>query len=85
MAVLPAIDISCSSRVISRCEVAISRIEELSGLGAAYMVGISSGMWGEEIFDTMSWNRVAPGMEESDRERKYKGYQNAVGLIRTDT
>lgn len=65
-------------------EVAISRIEELSGLGAAFMAGMSLGLWGEEIFDTMKWNRVSPRMDDSDSKRKYEGYLSAVSLIRTD-
>lgn len=69
---------------IAGSEVAIAGIEELSGLGAAFMAGMALGMWGEEIFDTMKWNQISPEMDEDVRERKYEGYKNAVGLIRTD-
>lgn len=68
---------------IAGSEVALSTIEELSGTGAAFMAGMALGLWGEEIFDTISWNPVTPRMEEPVRERKFAGYKNAVGLIRT--
>lgn len=68
---------------IAGSEVAISTIEELSGTGAAFMAGMALGLWDEEIFDTISWNQVTPQMPEELRERKFEGYKNAVGLIRT--
>lgn len=69
---------------IAGSEVAISRIEELSGLGVAFMAGMSLGLWDENIFDTMKWDQVSPKMDENISERKYEGYKNAVNLIRTD-
>ncbi len=70
---------------IAGSEVAISTIEELSGTGAAFMAGMALGLWGEEIFDTISWKQVTPQMVAQEvREKKFAGYQNAVGLIRTD-
>lgn len=68
---------------IARSEVAISRIEELSGTGAAFMAGMALGLWGEEIFDTIKWDQVSPAMDEEASVRKYNGYKDAVGLIRT--
>lgn len=68
---------------IAGSEVAISTIEELSGTGAAFMAGMALGLWGEEIFDTINWNQVTPQMEENIRERKFAGYKDAVGLVRT--
>ena len=68
---------------IAGSEVAISTIEELSGTGAAFMAGMALGLWGEEIFDTINWNQVTPRMEENIRERKFAGYKDAVGLVRT--
>ncbi len=68
---------------VTGSEVAISTIEELSGTGAAFMAGMALGLWGEEIFDTISWKQVTPQMAQEVREKKFAGYQNAVGLIRT--
>lgn len=68
---------------IARSEVAISRIEELSGTGAAFMAGMALGLWGEEIFDTIKWDQVSPAMDEEASARKYNGYKDAVGIIRT--
>lgn len=70
---------------IAGSEVSISKIEELSGTGVAFMAGMELGLWQEEIFDTISWHKVLPEMEEGVRERKYEGYQNAVATIRTQT
>ena len=69
---------------ITGSEVSISRIEELSGTGAAFMAGMALGVWQEEIFDTISWSKVLPQMTEEVRERKYGGYKNAVGMVRTN-
>ena len=68
---------------ITGSEVSISRIEELSGTGAAFMAGMALGVWQEEIFDTISWSEVLPQMTEEVRERKYGGYKNAVAMVRT--
>lgn len=68
---------------ITGSEVSISKIEELSGTGAAFMAGMALGVWQEEIFDTISWNKVLPQMREEVRERKYDGYKKAVGMVRT--
>ncbi len=68
---------------IAGSDVAISRIEELSGTGAAFMAGMALGLWGEEIFDTIKWDQVSPKMDEGVSAGKYEGYQNAVRLIRT--
>ena len=70
---------------VTGSEVAISTIEELSGTGAAFMAGMALGLWGEEIFDTISWKQVTPQMAQEVREKKFAGYRNAVGLIRTGT
>ena len=48
------------------------------------MAGMALGVWQEEIFDTISWNKVLPQMAEDVRERKYGGYKDAVGMVRTN-
>ena len=69
---------------IAGSEVSISKIEELSGTGAAFMAGMELGVWQEEIFDTISWNKVLPKMGSEEREKKYDGYKNAVSTVRTN-
>lgn len=64
--------------------VAVSRIEELSGTGVAFMAGMALGLWGEEIFDTIKWDQVSPAMNENVSARKYNGYKDAVRLIRSE-
>lgn len=63
---------------IAGCQVQVPNMEELSGIGAAYMAGLATGCWGEEIFSKM--NRVAhmPNMEKSLVKKKYLGWKNAV-------
>lgn len=68
---------------IAGCEVSVSETEELSGTGAAFMAGMKLGLWDEEIFDTIKWNRVLPRMAEDTRRQKYDGYQKAVAMIKT--
>lgn len=63
--------------------VAVSEMEELSGIGVAFMAGMALGLWGEEIFGTLNWSFILPKMDQDTRERKYEGYKNAVSLIRT--
>ncbi|MDE5698346.1 MAG: hypothetical protein K2I96_13205 [Lachnospiraceae bacterium] len=47
------------------------------------MAGMKLGLWDEEIFDTIKWNHVLPGMAEDTRRQKYDGYQKAVVMIKT--
>ena len=68
---------------IAGSDVAISRIEELSGTGAAFMAGMALGLWGEDIFDTIKWDQVSPTMDEEVSARKYNGYKDAVAAVRS--
>ncbi|MDE6203849.1 MAG: glycerol kinase, partial [Lachnospiraceae bacterium] len=68
---------------IADCDVCISKVEELSGTGAAFMAGMELGLWQGEIFDTIKWDKVFPEMEADVRRQKYDGYTNAVDRIKT--
>lgn len=67
---------------IAGCEVAISQMEELSGIGAAFMAGMKLGLWKEDVYDTIKWNKVSPEMETDVRKHKYDGYKKAVDMVR---
>ena len=65
---------------IAGVAVDVPDIEELSGTGAAYLAGISAGIYDrEEIFGRICRKRFEPQMSGAERERKYSGWQNAVG------
>ena len=68
---------------IADCDVCISKVEELSGTGAAFMAGMELGLWQGEIFDTIKWDKMFPEMEADVRRQKYDGYTNAVDRIKT--
>lgn len=52
--------------------------EELSGIGAAYMAGLTLGIWDEEIYNTLERNNYSPNMEKGFRQKKIDGWNNAV-------
>lgn len=60
--------------------VFVPEIQELSGMGAAYMAGISAGVYEEErIFEQLSRREYHPQMDAVQRENRYRGWQQAVG------
>lgn len=66
---------------IAGCRVSVSDIEELSGMGAAFMAGMKLGIWGEEVFERLKWKNVLPEMEAETRRLKMDGYQKAVRCL----
>lgn len=64
--------------------VRIPEAEELSGIGAAYAAGISSGIYTDRIFGKMKRKEFHPYMENKEREKKYQGWKNAVKMVKTD-
>ncbi len=63
---------------IADCDVLVPNMAELSGIGAAYMAGLSCGIWGEEIFDKMKRERHTPKMSREEAKAKYDGWKKAV-------
>ncbi len=54
---------------------------ETTALGAAYLAGLYEGVYGEPEVFARSWRRecrFAPALENAVRERKYRGWQDAV-------
>ncbi|MCD8052674.1 MAG: glycerol kinase GlpK [Lachnospiraceae bacterium] len=60
----------------------VPRAEELSGLGAGYLAGISLGFYDRDIFERMERQSYEPSMEQSIRNEKYAGWKRAVALAR---
>lgn len=54
---------------------------ETTALGAAYLAGLGSGIWGSRDEIASLWQRdvrFEPAMEEAERQRLYTGWQRAV-------
>ncbi len=66
---------------ISGLKVQVPNQEELSGIGAAYLAGISLGLWNEEIFSKMKRNTYSPVMDEKVANEKYAGWKAAVEKV----
>ena len=58
--------------------VRVPDAEELSGIGAAYCAGISSGLYGENVFGNLKRVLYEPDMAEDERKILYDGWKNAV-------
>lgn len=63
---------------ISEAEVFVPDAEELSGMGAAYMAGLSSGIYPTDIFKNLHYTAFLPAMEPQLHEEKYSGWKDAV-------
>ena len=64
---------------ITNKRVNIPDAEELSGMGAAYMAGISAGVYDlEKLAGNMKRSVYEPKMDDEIREKKYAGWKKAV-------
>lgn len=62
--------------------ISVPELQELSGMGAAYVAGITAGVYREEqIFDHIRRQTYKPTMKAELRERKYNGWKQAVGQV----
>jgi glycerol kinase len=55
--------------------------EELSVMGAAYMAGITLGLYDSAVFSRPARIRYQPRMDQDTRLRRYRGWQNALRMI----
>jgi len=62
-------------------DLLVPRYEELSAIGAAYMAGIACGLYREDILTGGDRERYKPDMPEEIRDRKYKGWQQAIAML----
>ena len=64
---------------IAGAEVRIPGLQELSGMGAAYLAGISAGVYDtERIFGGIRYSSYRPTMPAEKRASLYRGWKNAV-------
>ena len=66
---------------ILEAAVLIPEAEELSGIGAAYMAGLTMKVWDETVFRRMKRSQYQPKMEEDIRQRKLTGWKKAVQSV----
>jgi len=59
-------------------DVLVPSSEELSGIGAAFMAGITAGVYTEAALSAMGHTVFTPAMSEAVRRKKYAGWQDAV-------
>lgn len=68
---------------ISNIDVLAADVEELSGLGAAYMAGIAMGILNrEEVFCRLEYRRYKAEMKQKIRDEKCAGWMKAVRAAR---
>ncbi len=63
---------------IADCDVLVPNMAELSGIGAAYMAGLSCGIWSEDIFGKMKREKHSTKMPREEAKHKYDGWKRAV-------
>ncbi|MCC8065993.1 MAG: glycerol kinase GlpK [Clostridiales bacterium] len=61
--------------------VRIPDTEELSGLGAAYVAGLATGVYTWDVFERMKRTSFIPEMDETMRTEKYEGWKKAVEQV----
>ncbi len=63
--------------------VEVSAVEEASGIGAAYLAGITAGVYHEEeLFERLERQRYVPSMEEQERTEKREAWNHAIKSVR---
>ena len=63
--------------------VACPDAEELSGIGAAYMAGISHGIYSDHVFDNLHYRKTQPHMTAEEREKRQRMWNEAVAMVRS--
>lgn len=66
---------------ILNIEVQVPDVEELSGIGVAYTVGIALGMYDYSIFNKIKRKKFEPKMDNNFRNKKYQGWLASVNAI----
>ena len=63
---------------ITNLTIQVPESEELSGIGVAYLAGISMGIYDWSIFSSMNRSNYSPTMKAEIREEKKKGWKAAL-------
>lgn len=63
-------------------EVSVPELQELSGMGAAYVAGIATGVYNKaELFGHVAYESYKPGMNPVRRKQLYGGWLDAVSRV----
>ena len=64
---------------MGKMKINIPDIQELSGMGAAYAAGFSSGLYDpEKVYEHVRYETYLPEMDEAHREKLYRGWKVAI-------
>lgn len=64
---------------MTAARVRVPQLQELSGMGAAFMAGISAGLYKmEDVFSGISYTDFMPVLEEATRSMYYNGWKQAL-------
>ena len=67
---------------LSKLDVAVAGIEELSAMGAAYMAGIGAGILNQsELFSEEGRTLYSPQMAEEERKEKIGNWNESIRLV----
>jgi glycerol kinase len=66
---------------MAQIPLAVPDKEELSAIGAAYMAGLSAGIYTDQVFKAMQYRSYQPAVNPQERERKYAAWKRAVGKV----
>lgn len=67
---------------MAQTEVYAAEKEELSAMGAAYLAGITAGLYDrEKVFQKMGYQKYTPAMSSEEREERYGRWKEAIGLV----
>ncbi|SCH94945.1 Glycerol kinase [uncultured Ruminococcus sp.] len=61
--------------------VRVPAIEELSGVGPAYLAGIAMGVYDSHVFERLERISFTPQMSDETRAKRYSGWKEAVRLV----
>lgn len=65
--------------------VQVPNLEELSGIGVAYLAGITLKLYEKDkLFAHISRKKFEPLMKEASRDKRYQGWKNAIKAVLTD-
>ncbi|MBQ8952748.1 MAG: glycerol kinase GlpK [Clostridia bacterium] len=63
------------------CTVSRAEAQELSGAGAAYMAGLSTGLYTEDVFSAAAYRDYTPQCAEETRRRLLAGWRAAIAMV----
>lgn len=62
-------------------DIKVPDVEELSAIGAAYLAGITIGLWDKDITSKRNYKEFTPQMEVELKEKKCSGWNDAINEL----